>query len=104
MSVAIGSVLDSWHDGKREHVKGVLTISGNYVVGGEVANLAHSAIKTTKPPVHFQANGTTGNSYEYQRSTGKIIVRAAGVELTAEAYPAPILADVVEFYGIFKNQ
>lgn len=108
MAIAISQVIDSWHDGKREHVKGVLSFSGNYVAGGDAASFSHSAIKTTKPPVHIQMEGSAGYKFEYQRSTGKVLVRQSaaagspGAELGAAAYPGALTSDVVEFYGIFK--
>lgn len=109
MAIAVASVIDSWHDGKREHVKGTLSFSGSYTTGGEVVNLSHSAIKTTKPPVHMQIDSSSGYKYEYQRSTGKVMVRQSaaagspGAEISAAAYPGGVTSDVAEFYGIFKN-
>lgn len=109
MPIAVASVIDSWHDGKREHVKGTLSFSGSYTTGGEVASFSHSAIKTTKPPIHIQIEGSSGYKYEFQRSSGKVIVRQSaaagspGAEISAAAYPGGVTADVAEFYGIFKN-
>jgi len=78
--------------GKTVRVFGNLVFSGNYIVGGEVPT-GHVKPFTTKAPLSGVVNNKGANTFKYDPVTGKVLVFAAGVELTAAAYPASVTTD-----------
>jgi hypothetical protein len=73
---------------------GTLTFTGSYVVGGEIPS---GVIKpgTTKNAILASFSNKGANEFRYDTATGKVLVFAAGTELTAAAYPASVTNDVV---------
>lgn len=109
---------DEWDDGKRIHVLGTLTFSGNYLNGGEVPTTGSTngirARGSRSAPKWVKIEGKAGFEYDYDRANEKVMVRAqeptnagAGVialsQLAAAAYPAGITGDVVDVYAIFDK-
>ena len=110
------TLVDTWDDGKRVHVAGTATASGNYTTSGDTLDLSQfPIIAATQAPVQGTAwmDGLAGYDYVYYPGTamnnGKVKIfqqgAAAGAfqELAAGAYPAAITGDTITFYGIFKK-
>ena len=110
------SLVDTWEDGKRVHVSGTVTASGNYVTGGDTLDLSQvPVIASAQPPIQGTAwmDGLAGFDYVFAPgatlNTNKVKVFAQGTaagafpELAAGAYPGAITADTITFYGIFKK-
>jgi hypothetical protein len=127
------NVQQSWTDGKRLHVVGVISLSGNYTVGGislSLVNLAPNSlpIPTTQPIVFSDVVGKGGYyaydvgtlyQYRYQDAPfsygpgnsppnqflnqGSLRIFLGSTELSAGALPAGVLSDVIKFYGIFQK-
>lgn len=113
MALAI-SVTKSWFDGQRQHVKGVITPTGNYATPGDTLAFTGAAahkIKSVRTPEHCQINGRALD-HVYLWVPGataalgkmKVAVRSTGLELADAAYPAAITSDVIEFYAIFRTR
>jgi hypothetical protein len=50
------SLVDTWDDGKRVHVSGTITATGNYVTGGDTLDLSQSpVIASAQPPIQGRA-------------------------------------------------
>lgn len=106
MSVSL-TIQDHWDDGKRLHVVGQLTFTGNYTTGGDAINLALAAIKTGagRIPIIVSVNGLNNFEYDYvtgtNMSNGKIKVQAFSTgEINQAAYPAGVTGDTVSIYMI----
>ena len=111
------TLVDTWDDGRRIHVAGTVSASGNYSTGGDTLDLSvvETAIQTTQPPVQSTAwmDGLAGYDYVFAPgaaiNSNKVKIfqqgSAAGAfpELAAGAYPAAITGDTITFYGIFKK-
>ncbi len=110
------SVVDTWDDGKRIHVSGTVTATGNYSTSGDTLDLSQiPLIASDQPPVQGTGgmDGLAGYDYIFYpgaaMNSNKVKVfqqgTAAGAfpELAAGAYPAGITADTITFYGIFKK-
>lgn len=101
------NISDHWSDGKRIHVVGTLTPSGNYVTGGDSLNFGLPLIKSNSAPTHVDADGLGAYSYAPVLGTTinngklKFITSTTGTELAAGAYPANALGDIIQFHGIF---
>ena len=55
------SVVDTWDDGKRIHVCGTVTATGNYTTGGDTLDLSQfPLIASDQPPIRAPA-GWTGS-------------------------------------------
>lgn len=108
MSLTV-TVTDHWSDTKRIHVIGTLAVAGNYATGGDTLNFATYKIKSSKVPTYLSFNMLSKYLPRFVYGTtianGKLlfIVPDTGLELAAAAYPAALLADAIEFYGIFKK-
>lgn len=90
-------------EGRTQVVYGKLTFSGNYPAGGEL--LGHLGLGTQKPPLRWTITGSSQtNLYAYDDVNKKVIVRtAAGVEITAGAYPAGVTSDTVEYDIVYPR-
>ena len=110
------SLVDTWDDGKRVHVSGTITASGNYATGGDTLDLSKfPAVAATQPPVQGTAwmDGLAGYDYVFSAGSAmnnaKVKIFAQGTsagafpELAAGAYPGAITGDAITFYGIFKK-
>ena len=110
------SIVDTWEDGKRVHVSGTVSASGNYTTSGDTLDLSQvPLIASDQPPVQGTAwmDGLAGYDYVFipgaAMNSNKVKIfqqgAAAGAfpELAAGAYPAAITADTITFYGIFKK-
>ena len=112
------TLVDSWDDGRRIHVAGTISASGNYATGGDTLDLTpieSLGVPTTKSPITGTAwmDGLAGYDYVFASgsaiNSGKVKIfqqgSAAGAfaELASGAYPAAITADSVTFYGIFPR-
>ena len=111
------SLVDTWDDGKRIHVSGMVAATGSYATGGDTLDLSQvPIIASAQPPIQGTAwmDGLAG--YDYVFTPGAALnsnkvkmfacaatVQAAFPELTAGAYPAAITGDTITFYGIFKK-
>jgi len=108
------SLVDTWDDGKRIHVSGTVTASGNYVTGGDSLDLSEFPIVgATQAPIQGTAwvDGLSGYDYVFSpgsaMNNGSVKIfqqgSSAGAfpELAAGAYPSPITSDTITFYGIF---
>lgn len=110
------ALVDTWDDGKRIHVSGTITASGNYSTGGDTLDLSQFPIvATTQLPLPGTGwiNGLAGYDYVFVNGTAlnanKIKVFQQGTsagafpELAAGAYPSAITGDAITFYGIFPK-
>lgn len=110
------TLVDTWDDGKRIHVSGTAAASGNYATGGDTLDLSQfPVIGATQAPVQGTAwmDGLAGYSYVFTPGSalnnGKVKIFQQGAsagafpELAAGAYPSPVTADTITFYGIFKK-
>jgi hypothetical protein len=110
------TLVDTWDDGKRIHLAGTVSASGNYSTGGDTLDLSQIPIlASTQPPIAGTGwmDGLAG--YDYAFSPGaalnsnkvKIFQQASGAgafaELAAGAYPGAISGDNITLYAIFKK-
>ena len=101
---AVIVIKDHWTDGKRLHVTGTVTTSGNYTTGGDTLSFANTEIKSASPPVFVIIQGQGVNNYTYvpgsTMANGLIFGQTGGVQFTtATPYPT----DTVSFYAIFPK-
>jgi len=110
------ALVDTWDDGKRIHVAGTITASGNYTTSGDTLDLSQSPIvASASAPIQGTAwiDGLAGYDYVFYpgsaMNNGKVKVFQQGAsagafpELAAGAYPSAITSDTITFYGIFKK-
>ena len=111
------SLVDTWDDGKRIHVSGTVTATGNYTTNGDTLDLSQvPVIASAQPPIQGTAwmDGLAGFDYVFSpgatMNANKVKMFACGAtagaafpELAAGAYPSQITADTITFYGIFKK-
>ena len=110
------TLVDTWDDGKRIHVTGTATASGNYSTGGDTLDLSQTPlIASAQAPISGTAwmDGLAGYDYVFMpcaaMNSNKVKIfqqgAAAGAfpELAAGAYPGAITADSITFYGTFKK-
>jgi hypothetical protein len=82
------------HGLRSQRLVGTLTFSGSYATGGEVpTGIAKPG--TTKNPILVSFHNKGPVDYRFDSATGKVLAYAAGVEVTAGAYPASVTNDVV---------
>ena len=105
-------VVDHWIDGRRLHVVGVLTATGNYPAGGDVIPFNDPLIKTGMAPVWVEAQSIGGNDFVgvpgvFQSTPPnaklRVIADVTGVELVAGAYPASVTGNPIQIYAIFPR-
>ncbi len=95
--------LSHWSDTKRLHLIGTIAATGSYTTNGVALSFANPLIKSNTPPIWTEIK-PRANQYRftYLPATGKVLVYdTSGAEISAAAFPAGILADVMDFYGIF---
>lgn len=110
------SLVDTWDDGKRIHVSGTITASGNYVTSGDTLDLSQfPIIAATQAPIQGTAwtDGLSGYDYVFYpgsaMNNGKVKIFQQGAsagafpELASGAYPSSIASDTITFYGIFNK-
>jgi hypothetical protein len=110
------SLVDTWEDGKRVHVCGTVTASGNYTTGGDTLDLSQfPLVASDQAPLTGTGwmDGLAGYDYVFAPGTAlnankvKIFAQGAAAgafpELGAGAYPGTITGDTITFYGIFKK-
>ena len=114
MAIAVAVTKQYW-DGKKVHVVGTLTFSGNYATGGDGINFTGLGIKSSLAPYWFEVQGINGFIYAYapgspaSQTNGKIKVFVEATvatntplaEHTAVAYVAGVTGDTVTFYAEF---
>lgn len=96
-------------------VYGTLVLSGNYVTGGDVMNLAGSSqIPSNAVPdwveiLEAPPAGTSPTGYDYiycpgaTPALGKVAIFNGTSELAAGAYSAGLLAAVIKFRASFRS-
>lgn len=109
------TVVDTWSDTKRQHVKGTLAVgAGDYVAGGLTLSFADSKIKSSKVPVLVQIYSrapAVGAAFAFQyvpgatRDVGKLAIGdlATNADLAVAATPAGVTGATIEIYAIFKQ-
>jgi hypothetical protein len=110
------TLVDTWDDGKRIHVAGSVSASGNYTTGGDTLDLSQvPVVASVQPPILGTAwmDGLAGYDYVFfpgaALNNGKVKIFQQGAsagafaEVAAGAYPAAITSDTITFYGIFKK-
>lgn len=119
------TVNQSWTDGKRLHVVGIISLAGNYVTGGIPLSLEVYGIPTSQPIVHSDITGkggyytnNVGTLYQYRYlpapytssptspnplANGLLRIYDGATELSATTIPAGVLSDTIFFYGIFQK-
>jgi hypothetical protein len=110
------SLVDTWDDGKRIHLAGTVTVSGNYSTSGDTLDLSQfPIIATTQSPIQGTVwmDGLAGYDYVFNPgaalNSGKVKIFQQGAsagpfaELAAGAYPSAITGDTITLYGIFKK-
>ena len=101
-------VRDQWHDGKRTHVVGALTFTGNYTTGGVAVDFPANGVQTAAPPTMVDVPAVQGHSFVYVPGTSasngllQVWKTSDGTQLAAAAFPAALLGAQAAFYGIFK--
>jgi hypothetical protein len=99
---------DQWNDGKRLHVTGVLTFTGNYTVGGVLLDFTIAGVPSSTPPSYVSVTTWQGYNFVYVNGTaannGKLQVwsTSTGTELAAGAFPPVLTGGTPKSYGIFK--
>ena len=104
------SVVEFWDDGKRVHVVGQITFSGNYVTGGDAITLT-GLYPGQRAAVRILAiNNISGYTYRYDHTNSRIRVYQAPAsgsnplaEIGAAAYPAGVTGDTVIFHAIGRK-
>jgi len=97
------SVVSRSANQKTVDVIGTIVLSGNYATGGEPLTAANLKAGTSKKPHIVFVEGKAGFDYSYDIEAEKLKVFAAGVEASAAAYPAGVLADVIRFEAVFPK-
>jgi hypothetical protein len=110
------SLVDTWDDGKRIHVSGTVTASGNYTTSGDTVDLSQfPIIAATQAPIQGTAwmDGLSGYDFVFYpgstMNSGKVKIFQQGAspgafpELPSGAYLSAIASDTITFYGIFKK-
>jgi len=119
------TINQSWTDGKRLHIVGMVSLTGNYVAGGIPFSLLDYGLPTSQPIVHSDVVGKggyytydIGTLYEYRYiqapaqggpnaqnplANGLLRIFLNGTELSVAALPAGVLGDHIFFYGIFQK-
>lgn len=103
---------DFWDDGKRLHIVGTLTASGNYATGGDAVDF--QAVITDvrgirSQPSWVEIRGKAGYVYEYDYTNKKVMARQEAAaanpadELSAAAYPAGVTGDTIRAYVVVKK-
>jgi hypothetical protein len=79
------SLVDTWENGKRVHVSGTITATGNYVTGGDTLDLSQvPVIASAQPPIQGTASmdGLAGFDYVFfpgaAMNSNKVKMLAAG--------------------------
>lgn len=118
-ATAVPTVVDSWFDGKRQHVVGTIAVGASpltYAAGGIVMsfNVASMPGVAPGPPVWVVIKGVAGFIYAYAAGTtsanGKLQAFAETtvatnqplLEFTTTAVSAAFSGDTITFYAIFK--
>ena len=104
------TVVDEWHDSKRENVTGSISFSaGNYVTNGvSVTWTGQEFIKSATAPVFVNFWGIAGYVYVWDASHASIrIFQSAAAsnplsELTTAALPGGVTGDTIKFFAVFK--
>jgi len=114
-SVVTLSVVETWDDGQRMHVKGTLAVgAGDYVAGGLTLSFANARIKSTKIPSMVQIyarDPAVASDFNFvyvpgaSKDVGKLGVGdlVTNADLAVAATPAAIVAATIELYAIFKK-
>ena len=115
MSLAF-TLVDQWHDGKRQHLVGTIAASSSYVTGGDTLDLSDDLLPSQEVPVAMEIHGEAGFVYNYipgtDLSDGKVMTRYADydavadgalIEIPAAAYPAGVTGDTIRAKGVIKN-
>lgn len=91
--------------GKTQMIYGRLTFSGTYPAGGEVLKMSSIRSGGTRKPLGVTIRGSVQtNLYYYDDVNQKVVVRtAAGAEIPAAAYPAPVTTDLVDYTFAFSK-
>lgn len=84
-------------------VYGTITLTGSYTVNGDSLPASSFKAGTTKKPLIIDIQGKGLFTYSYDVEAEKIKAFTAGAELTAAAYPAGALADVLRFEAVFPK-
>lgn len=64
------TLVDQWSDGKRLLVIGSFVVSGNYVIDGVTIDFGAIGVRSSQPPLWFNAPTFRGYSFEYVPVTG----------------------------------
>ena len=103
----VAAVTNHWTDGKRIHVIGTITASGNYTTGGDTVSLALPQIKSNSAPLFVDVKGQAGYTYQFKPGTsmsnGLLGCYSGGTETAAGAYPGGITGDIITFHAIFHK-
>ncbi|MDR3720806.1 MAG: hypothetical protein P4L00_04355 [Candidatus Acidoferrales bacterium] len=104
------TLVDTWDDGKRIHVAGTATASGNYATSGDTLDLSQfPLVAVTQSPVQGTAwmDGLAGYDYVFTPgaalNNGKVKIFQQGAsagafpELGSGAYPSAITSDTITF-------
>ena len=115
MSLAL-TLVDQWHDGKRQHFTGTIAASSTYATPGDTLDLRNEFLPSSQVPVHVEIHGEAGFIYNYtpgaDLSDGKVQTRYADYDAVADgalieipdaAYPAGVTGDTIRIYGILQN-
>lgn len=109
MAVAV-TVREFWDDGKRVHVLGTLTFSGNYATNGDAVTLTGLFPGQRSAAEIVGIQSTSGYVYTFDRVNSKILVFQAPAtgsnplsQISASAYPAGVTGDTVSFYAVAKK-
>jgi hypothetical protein len=108
MPVAV-AITDQWSDGKRLHVTGTFTPSGNYALNGVAVNFGTAGVRASRIPKYVNVVGAAGYELVYVPGTnaqdGKLSGYSTGAtQLTdAAAWPAGLTGVAIPFYAIFEQ-
>ncbi len=110
------TVIEFWDDGKRIHLIGQVTASGNYATGGDTLDVSvagPAGLPSSQPPMIAWIDGLSGYDFVFAPGTaqnnGKVKVFANGAaagafpELASGAYPAAIIADTIMLEAVFHK-
>jgi hypothetical protein len=114
MAIAI-AIKSRTFDYGTETVRGTMTFSGNYVAGGDTANLSGAtsllgerALFSGGVPLAVWITGINGYNFSYVNGTtpanGKVkVATASNTEHAAAGYVAGVSGDTVSFEAIFAK-
>lgn len=109
MAVAV-AVREFWDDGKRVHILGNLTFSGNYVTDGDSVTLTGLFPGQRSAAEIVSLGGISGYLYRFDNVNKRILVFQAPAtgpnplaQISAAAYPAGVTGDTVIFYAVAKK-